>query len=166
MQGRYEIISLSGSVILSENNGSHNRSSNLIVSLAGPDGRVMGGGVVNLIAATPVQVLLSFLIQKYLFPSILWLPFPEPIFLCNQQVIVGSFISETKKSASVPAPQMMSFGAAATVPSPPSQRVSSESSDENGNNTLNREPVLYNSAGQQPIHNMQMYQLWAGQNQQ
>lgn len=58
LQGRFEIISLSGSFLLSDNNGSRSRTGGLSVSLAGSDGRVLGGGVAGmLMAASPVQVL-------------------------------------------------------------------------------------------------------------
>jgi len=57
LQGRFEIISLSGSFLFSENNGQV-RSGGLSVSLAGSDGRVLGGGVAGMLtAATSVQVL-------------------------------------------------------------------------------------------------------------
>lgn len=60
LQGRFEIISLSGALKLSENNGEHSRTSSLCVSVAGSDGRVLGGGVAGMLtAASPVQVLLS-----------------------------------------------------------------------------------------------------------
>lgn len=91
------------------------------------------------------------------------------------QVIVGSFIAEGKKSSSnllrsgpssPPPSQMLNFGAPMTAASPSSQGGgSTESSDENGSSPLNRGPVIYNNPSQ-PIHNMQMYQLWAGQTQQ
>lgn len=56
-QGRFEIISLSGSYMFSENNGNRSRSGGLSVSLAGSDGSVLGGGVAGmLVAAGPVQV--------------------------------------------------------------------------------------------------------------
>ncbi|KAK3041601.1 hypothetical protein RJ639_000735 [Escallonia herrerae] len=59
LQGRFEIISLSGSFLLSESNGNRSRTGGLSVSLAGSDGRVLGGGVAGmLLAATPVQVSL------------------------------------------------------------------------------------------------------------
>jgi predicted DNA-binding protein with PD1-like motif len=59
LQGRFEIISLSGSFLLSGNNGNRSRTGGLSVSLAGSDGRVLGGGVAGmLMAASPVQVLL------------------------------------------------------------------------------------------------------------
>lgn len=69
-EGRFEILSLSGSFLLSENDGHRSRTGGLSVSLAGPDGRVVGGGVAGLLtAASPVQV------------------------------VVGSFITEGKKEA-------------------------------------------------------------------
>lgn len=59
LQGRYEILSLSGSFLLSENGGQRSRTGGLSVSLSGTDGRVLGGGVAGLLtAASPVQVLL------------------------------------------------------------------------------------------------------------
>lgn len=56
-QGRFEILSLSGSFTVSDNGGMRSRTGGLSVSLAGPDGRVIGGGVAgSLIAASPIQV--------------------------------------------------------------------------------------------------------------
>lgn len=57
LQGRFEILSLSGSFFHSEIGGQRSRVGGLSVSLAGPDGRVMGGGVAGILtAASPVQV--------------------------------------------------------------------------------------------------------------
>lgn len=57
MQGRFEILSLTGSFMPSESGGMRNRSGGMSVSLASPDGRVVGGGVAGLlVAASPVQV--------------------------------------------------------------------------------------------------------------
>ncbi|XP_059441545.1 AT-hook motif nuclear-localized protein 13-like [Corylus avellana] len=145
-EGRFEIISLSGSFLLSENNGNRSRTGGLSVSLAGSDGRVLGGGVAGmLMAASPVQV------------------------------IVGSFIADGKKPNSnnlksgpsaAPVPQMLNFGAPLTVGSPPSQGASSESSDDDGGSPINRGPGYFSNTSQ-PIHNMQMYHhMWAGQAQQ
>ncbi|TXG59251.1 hypothetical protein EZV62_013824 [Acer yangbiense] len=59
-EGRFEILSLSGSILLSENGGQRSRTGGLSVSLAGPDGRVLGGGVAGLLtAASPVQVIMG-----------------------------------------------------------------------------------------------------------
>ncbi|KAE8680344.1 AT-hook motif nuclear-localized protein 10 [Hibiscus syriacus] len=59
-EGRFEILSLSGSFLLSENGGQRSRTGGLSVSLSGPDGRVLGGGVAGLLtAASPVQVVLG-----------------------------------------------------------------------------------------------------------
>lgn len=60
-QGRFEIICLSGSYLVTDNGGSRGRSGGLSVLLASPDGRVIGGGVGGvLLAASPVQVPFSF----------------------------------------------------------------------------------------------------------
>ncbi|VFQ75530.1 unnamed protein product [Cuscuta campestris] len=57
-EGRFEILSLSGSFLFSEAGGE--RTGRLSVSLAGPDGNVIGGGVAGLlIAAAPVQVIVG-----------------------------------------------------------------------------------------------------------
>ncbi|XVF09709.1 hypothetical protein REPUB_Repub07fG0118700 [Reevesia pubescens] len=62
-EGRFEILSLSGSFIPNDNGGTKSRSGGMSVSLAGPDGRVLGGGLAGLlVAAGPVQVVVgSFL---------------------------------------------------------------------------------------------------------
>ncbi|XP_073525866.1 uncharacterized protein [Phyllobates terribilis] len=62
-EGRFEILSLTGSFTPSEIGGIRNRSGGMSVSLASPDGRVVGGGVAGLlVAASPVQIVLgSFL---------------------------------------------------------------------------------------------------------
>ncbi|OWM81155.1 AT-hook motif nuclear-localized protein 10 [Punica granatum] len=59
-EGRYEILSLSGSFMLSESGGHRSRTGGLSVSLSGADGRVLGGGVAGLLtAASPVQVVVG-----------------------------------------------------------------------------------------------------------
>jgi len=56
-------VCLSGSYLVADSGGSRNRTGGLSVSLASPDGRVVGGGVGGvLIAASPVQVN-AFLLQ-------------------------------------------------------------------------------------------------------
>ncbi|KAF2316327.1 hypothetical protein GH714_041668 [Hevea brasiliensis] len=91
---------------------------------------------------------------------------------CWEEVIVGSFIADGKKSNSTisksgpslaPTNQTLNFGAPLTTSSPPSQGPSSESSDGNGSSPLNRDPGIYSNATQ-PIHSMNMYQLWAAPN--
>ena len=48
---------MSGSYTVSDNGGMRSRAGGLSVSLAGPDGRVIGGGVAGLLtAAGPIQV--------------------------------------------------------------------------------------------------------------
>ncbi|KAK4371911.1 hypothetical protein RND71_007295 [Anisodus tanguticus] len=62
-EGRFEILCLSGSFLVSDTGGSRGRIVSLSVSLASPDGRVIGGAVGGaLIAASPIQVIVgSFL---------------------------------------------------------------------------------------------------------
>ncbi|GMJ00256.1 hypothetical protein HRI_003694800 [Hibiscus trionum] len=145
-EGRFEIISLSGSFLFSENNGSRSRSGGLSVSLAESDGRVLGGGVAGMLrAASPVQV------------------------------IVGSFIAEGKKQSSdafktgpspVQTSSMLNFGAPGVTDSPHSQGGSSKSSDENGGSPLNGGSGFYgNSTPSIQNNNMQMYQHWIDHNQ-
>ncbi|GAA0145423.1 hypothetical protein LIER_05620 [Lithospermum erythrorhizon] len=66
-EGRFEILSLSGSFTPTEVGGSRNRTGGMSISLASPDGRVVGGVLAGLlIAATPVQVVVgSFLAGTY-----------------------------------------------------------------------------------------------------
>lgn len=52
----------------SESDGNNSKPSGLSVSLAGSDGRVLGGGVAGmLVAASPVQVTLSLYIYVCLY---------------------------------------------------------------------------------------------------
>ncbi|KAF7818726.1 AT-hook motif nuclear-localized protein 7-like [Senna tora] len=59
--GRFEILSLSGSFTLNDNgSGIKSRTGGLSVSLSGPDGRVIGGGVAGLlVAASPIQIVMG-----------------------------------------------------------------------------------------------------------
>lgn len=60
-QGRFEILSLTGSFMQNDSGGTRSRAGGMSVCLAGPDGRVFGGGLAGLfLAAGPVQVRLSF----------------------------------------------------------------------------------------------------------
>ncbi|KAL6509466.1 hypothetical protein OROGR_022776 [Orobanche gracilis] len=63
-EGRFEILSLTGSFMPSDNGLTKSRSGGLSVSLAGADGRVLGGGLAGmLVAAGPVQLVIgSFLV--------------------------------------------------------------------------------------------------------
>ncbi|CAK7329281.1 unnamed protein product [Dovyalis caffra] len=58
--GRFEILSLSGSFTFGDTGGSNRKNGMLSVSLAKPDGRVFGGGVAGcLIAAGPIQLIIA-----------------------------------------------------------------------------------------------------------
>ncbi|WCJ36526.1 AT-hook motif nuclear-localized protein 6 [Euphorbia peplus] len=59
-EGRFEILSLSGSFMPTDSGGTKSRSGGMSISLAGPDGRVVGGGLAGfLVAAGPVQVVVG-----------------------------------------------------------------------------------------------------------
>ncbi|KAL1566044.1 AT-hook motif nuclear-localized protein 7-like [Salvia divinorum] len=59
-EGRFEILTLTGSYTVSDNGGIKSRSGGLSVSLASPDGRVIGGGVAGLLmAANPIQIVVG-----------------------------------------------------------------------------------------------------------
>ncbi|KAG6499086.1 hypothetical protein ZIOFF_038842 [Zingiber officinale] len=65
-EGRFELLSLSGSFMPTENGGTRSRSGGLSVSLASPDGRVIGGGVAGLlVAASPVQVVVGSFLPSF-----------------------------------------------------------------------------------------------------
>ncbi|XP_006662095.3 AT-hook motif nuclear-localized protein 10-like [Oryza brachyantha] len=132
-EGRFEIISLSGSFLLAEDGDTRSRTGGLSVALAGSDGRVLGGCVAGmLMAATPVQV------------------------------VVASFIAEGKKSKPaeprkvepMSAPPQMATYVPAPVASPPSEGTSSGSSDDSGS-PINHSGMPYNHSGQ---HQQQQHQ--------
>lgn len=59
-EGRFEILTLTGSLTTAENGGIKSRTGGLSVSLAGPDGRVIGGGIAGLLtAASPIQMVVG-----------------------------------------------------------------------------------------------------------
>ncbi|CAA0842931.1 AT-hook motif nuclear-localized protein 1 [Striga hermonthica] len=59
-EGRFEILTLTGSYTISDNGGMRSRSGGLSVTLASPDGRVIGGGVAGLLmAASPIQIVVG-----------------------------------------------------------------------------------------------------------
>ncbi|XP_050227591.1 AT-hook motif nuclear-localized protein 10-like isoform X2 [Mercurialis annua] len=100
-EGCFEILSISGSFLLSENSGQRSRTGGLSVLLSGPDGRVLGGGVAGLLTAAS-----------------------------SVQVIVGSFISEESKGSKqwISQPETMSAPGVSVAGSPPSRGTFSESS--------------------------------------
>ncbi|XP_030463361.1 AT-hook motif nuclear-localized protein 6 isoform X1 [Syzygium oleosum] len=65
-EGCFEILSLSGSFAPIMNGGTISRSGGMSVSLSGPDGRVIGGGLAGLLlAAGPVQVIVGSFLQGH-----------------------------------------------------------------------------------------------------
>ncbi|KAK6939179.1 PPC domain [Dillenia turbinata] len=128
-EGRFEILSLSGSYLLTESGGQRSRTGGLSVSLAGPDGRVLGGCVAGLLtAAAPVQV------------------------------IVGSFVADGRKDVKPltevdplsAAPKLTLVGGATGASSPPSRGTLSESSGGPGS-PLNQSTGACNNTNPQGI---------------
>ncbi|KAG7958137.1 hypothetical protein I3843_10G004400 [Carya illinoinensis] len=66
-EGRFEILSLSGSFTVTDTSGTRSWTGGLSISLAGPDGRVIGGGIAGLlVAAGPIQIVVgSFMPNGY-----------------------------------------------------------------------------------------------------
>jgi argonaute-like protein implicated in RNA metabolism and viral defense len=56
LQGKFQILSLSGSYLVAEDGGPSTRTGGISVSLSSRDGHVIGGGVAALIAGSPIQV--------------------------------------------------------------------------------------------------------------
>lgn len=121
-EGRFDILSLSGSFMLSEIGGQQSRTGGLSVSLAGSDGRIFGGCVAGVLtAASPVQV------------------------------IVGSFIADGRKEPksanhfeASPAPLNANLGGMTGTNSPPSRGTYSESSGGPGSPLNQSGPVCTN----------------------
>nr|GMD62053.1 AT-hook motif nuclear-localized protein 1-like [Ipomoea batatas] len=91
-EGRFEILSLSGSFTPTEFGGSRtSRTGGMSISLASPDGRVVGGMLAGLlIAASPVQVIVgSFLPSNYNEFKTPKKPKAEPKPIPNSQVSVA-----------------------------------------------------------------------------
>ncbi|KAL5981594.1 hypothetical protein ACLOJK_015657 [Asimina triloba] len=132
-EGRFEILSLSGSFLLTETGGQRSRTGGLSVLLAGPDGRVLGGGVAGILtAASPVQVILGS-------------------FLAD----IGSKESKPMNSieTSTLPPKMnnpAAAAAAAGTSSPPSRGTMSESSGGPGS-PPNQSPGAWNNSAQHGI---------------
>ncbi|KAG8377214.1 hypothetical protein BUALT_Bualt08G0004900 [Buddleja alternifolia] len=73
VQGRFDILSQSGSFILSEMVGQKSRTGGLSIALAGPGGRVLGGTYAGLLVAASPVIVGSFLPEggkaNYMEPS-------------------------------------------------------------------------------------------------
>ncbi|KAF2312529.1 hypothetical protein GH714_034967 [Hevea brasiliensis] len=88
-EGRFEILSLSGSFLPSESSGQRSRTGCLSVLLAGPDGRVLGGVAGLLIAASSVQVIVGSFISEDWKESSLGINQPETLYALGA-LVAGS----------------------------------------------------------------------------
>ncbi|KAJ6790484.1 putative AT-hook motif nuclear-localized protein 7 [Iris pallida] len=144
--GRFEILSLSGSFMITENSGVRSRTGGISVSLAGPDGRVVGGGVAgSLLAASPIQV------------------------------VVGSFLPNAFKehkrrsnldpSSELPVPTSIPTSAAVLTVAMPISQANPEKGCETPSSTLitgQNRGVAENRMGTNPITNLTGFQATVG----
>ncbi|KAH7438357.1 hypothetical protein KP509_04G012000 [Ceratopteris richardii] len=133
-EGRFEILSLSGSFLLTDLGGTRTRTGSLSVSLAGPDGRVVGGGIAGvLIAASPVQVVVGS-------------------FLCNSKKAVPKNV-KTQGSAGLPKPMdsspmevSLSMNVGQPGSSVPVAEAESKAMVEDQTSTMSKGPVHISNA--------------------
>nr|XP_004511784.1 AT-hook motif nuclear-localized protein 10 [Cicer arietinum] len=141
-EGQFELISLSCNLEISENSSGDKKISSLKVSLAGFDGRLLGGVVAGKLTAAS-----------------------------STQITLGGFTLGGKKLSSndlKSGPSSTSpFVASGTPTSPTSEEHSSgDSSGDGENSPFSQGPGIYNNADQSG-HNVSIYQqLWARQTQQ
>ncbi|XP_078441824.1 AT-hook motif nuclear-localized protein 1-like [Wolffia australiana] len=132
-EGRFELLSLSGSFMPTDIGGSRSRSGGMSVSLASPDGRVVGGGVAGLlVAASPVQVVIGSFIpnlqieQKMKKPRVSPSPIPAPLTQGQSSAATSSssppgasFVPrESSSSPLKPPPESRDSTAGVNVPPP------------------------------------------------
>lgn len=114
-EGRFEILSLSGSFMPSESGGTRSRSGGMSVSLASPDGRVVGGGVAGLlVAATPVQVVVGSFLPctqqeqkpKKQKPESTMGAAPTPAVPISSAEMDESYSAQAQRSSTTPKPNL------------------------------------------------------------
>ncbi|ONK68674.1 uncharacterized protein A4U43_C05F14710 [Asparagus officinalis] len=141
-EGRFEILSLSGSFLLSESGGHRSRTGGLSVSLAGPDGRVLGGGVAGLLtAASPVQVVVGSFIAEGKKE-------PKQTFSMDPSCAPGKLASSGLRPGPSPMPVPMT-----ETNSPPSRGTLSESSGGPGSPINQSTRTTCNNSSQQGVVN-------------
>ncbi|XP_078155954.1 AT-hook motif nuclear-localized protein 2-like [Carex rostrata] len=150
-EGRFEIISLSGSFLLAQDGDTRSRTGGLSVALAGSDGRVLGGCVAGmLMASTPVQVVVGSFIAEGKKPK------PKPEQFSREPMSTPSMMKTGPPAPHMAVPTMMKtgtpqhnmggmpphmtgFGPVSTGSSPPSDVMSDE--DESGSDDDSGSPV-------------------------
>ncbi|XP_065042255.1 AT-hook motif nuclear-localized protein 10-like isoform X1 [Musa acuminata AAA Group] len=166
-EGRFEILSLSGSFLLSESGGQRSRTGGLSVSLAGPDGRVLGGGVAGLLmAASPVQLWFKRLMHQDIstfssFHSVVNFTIHSKSYSrLFEYVVMGSFIPDGKKGPKqinpvdpTSAPGKLAADGMTGASSPLSRGTMSEYSGGPGS-PLNQSTPVCNNSNQQGLSNI------------
>ncbi|GER43445.1 AT hook motif DNA-binding family protein [Striga asiatica] len=92
MQGRFEILTLTGSYTISDNGGMRSRCGGLSVTLASPDGRVIGGGVAGLLmAASPIQIVVgTFVPNGFKVPKRKYQTEPKSVPTCAPATVTAA----------------------------------------------------------------------------
>ncbi|CAI8589051.1 unnamed protein product [Vicia faba] len=143
-EGQFEIISLSGQSVESDDGSGLKRMSNLKVSVGGPDSRLLGGVVADkLVAASTVKVIMACF------------------------TLDGKKTSSNNQKSGPSSTPPSHFAASGTPTSPTSRGPSSESSGDHENSPFTQGPGIYNNASQVD-QNMMFHhqQIWARQTQQ
>ncbi|EOA12533.1 hypothetical protein CARUB_v10026514mg [Capsella rubella] len=155
-EGRYEILSLSGSFMPIENGGTKGRSGGMSISIAGPNGKIVGGGLAGmLIAAGPVQVVMgSFIVMhqeqqnQKKKPRIMesFAP-PQPPLQPQQQpptFTITTVNSTPPTVATVEEPKQQPYGGGGGIVRPMAQVPSAFHND---NSTMNNFTTAYHGYG-------------------
>ncbi|KAJ4773762.1 AT-hook motif nuclear-localized protein 10 [Rhynchospora pubera] len=151
-EGRFEIISLSGSFLLAQDGDTRSRTGGLSVALAGSDGRVLGGCVAGmLMASTPVQVVVGSFIAEGKKPK------PKPESFSREPISNPPMMKTGPPGPHMAVPTMMKagpppnmgvlqqhmthgFGPVSTGSSPPSDVISDDdesASDDDSGSPIN-----------------------------
>ncbi|CAN7023385.1 hypothetical protein IGI04_023800 [Brassica rapa subsp. trilocularis] len=142
-EGRFEILSLSGSFMPTDNGGTKGRSGGMSISLAGPNGKIIGGGLAGmLIAAGPVQVVMgSFIVMHQAEqtqkkkPRIIEAS-PPPLQRPPPGFTITTVNSTSPLVATVEEPKQQTYGGGGGIMRPISQMPSSFNNDNSGMNNF------------------------------
>ncbi|KAG2297722.1 hypothetical protein Bca52824_044391 [Brassica carinata] len=138
-EGRFEILSLSGSFMPTENGGTKGRSGGMSISLAGPNGKIIGGGLAGMLIA-PV-VMGSFIVMHQAEqtqkkkPRIIEAS-PPPQQRPPPGFTITTVNSTSPLVATVEEPKQQTYGGGGGIMRPISQMPSSFNNDNSGMNNF------------------------------
>ncbi|KAH7687051.1 AF0104/ALDC/Ptd012-like protein [Dioscorea alata] len=141
-EGRFELLSLSGSFMPTDDGGTRSRHGGISVSLASPDGRVVGGSLAGLlVAAGPVQVVVGSFIPGYQMEQKSKKPRHEPASVTPLTTARPISIMETEEAHGAKQEEQRS-----SVTAKPTVGASSSFRAENWTPSLNSMPDNRNSS--------------------